>query len=129
MTTWIPRQVSEFSDRTCDSVQAVHPGWLVFHSSTTGLWSAYRSVLFGRPYAGDVLLVRAGSAEELDRKLSAQTAPVVPPSIQAVAVARAIQTARVRKPARVSWVVQAVCPGQAVAPDGSTALRGLLRSQ
>ncbi|MEU1735120.1 hypothetical protein [Streptosporangium sp. NPDC020145] len=109
-------------------MQAAHPGWLVFHSSTTGLWSAYRSVLFGRPYAGDVLLVRAGSAEELDRKLSAQALPVVPPSIQAVAVARALQTARVRQMAPVSRTVQAVCPGQAVAPGRATALRRLLRS-
>ncbi|MFC3983128.1 hypothetical protein [Streptosporangium jomthongense] len=124
MTAWIPRQVPEFSDRTCDSVQAAHPGWLVFHSSATGLWSAYRSVLFGRPYAGDVLLVRAGSAEELDRKLSAQAPPAVPPSIQAVAVARAIQI----RAARVSRTVQAVCPGQAVAPGRATALRRLLRS-
>ncbi|MFF4413715.1 hypothetical protein ACFYY8_14375 [Streptosporangium sp. NPDC001559] len=105
-------------------MQAAHPGWLVFHSSMTGLWSAYRSVLFGRPYAGEVLLVRAESAEELDRKLSAQVPPVVPPSIQAVAVARAIQI----RAARVSRTVQAVCPGQAVAPGRATALRRLLRS-
>ncbi|MFF4413287.1 hypothetical protein ACFYY8_12215 [Streptosporangium sp. NPDC001559] len=105
-------------------MQAAHPGWLVLHSSTTGLWSAYRSVLFGRPYAGDVLLVRAESVEELDRKLSAQVPPVVPPSIQAVAVARAIQI----RAARVSRTVQAVCPGQAVAPGRATALRRLLRS-
>ncbi|MEU1733419.1 hypothetical protein [Streptosporangium sp. NPDC020145] len=100
----------------------------MFHNSTTGLWSAYRSVLFGRPYAGDVLLVRADSVEELERKLAAQTVPMVPPSIQAVAVARAIQTARVRQLARVSRVVQAVCPGQAAVPGRSAALRGLLRS-
>ncbi|MER7210660.1 hypothetical protein ABT340_26705 [Streptosporangium sp. NPDC000239] len=102
-------------------MQTAHPGWLVFHSSTTGLWSAYRSALFGRPYVGDVLLVRAGSAEELDRKLSTQVLPVVPPSIQAVAVARALRT-------RTTRVVQAVCPGQAAKPGPATALRRLLRS-
>ncbi|MER7208354.1 hypothetical protein ABT340_14890 [Streptosporangium sp. NPDC000239] len=128
LPAWTARQISEFSDRTCASLQTAHPGWLVFHSSTTGLWSAYRSALFGRPYAGEVLLVRAGSAEELDRKLAAQVVPVVPPSIQAVAVARAIQAARVRQLARVSRVGQAVCPGQAAQPGRATALRGLLRS-
>ncbi|MFI7538495.1 hypothetical protein [Streptosporangium sp. NPDC049376] len=123
-TAWTARQDSEFSDRTCDSLQTAHPGWLVFHSSRSGLWSAYRSALPGRPCPGDVLLVRAGSAEELDRKLSAQTLPVVPPSIQAVAVARALRA----RTARASRVVQAVCPGQAVAPGRATALRRLLRS-
>ncbi|MEU1877902.1 hypothetical protein ABZ470_11350 [Streptosporangium sp. NPDC020072] len=109
-------------------MQTAHPDWLVFHSSRSGLWSAYRSALSGRPYPGKVLLVRAESAEELDRKLSAQVLPVVPPSIQAVAVARAIQTAQVRQMAQVSRVVQAVCPGQAAQPGRSTALRRLLRS-
>ncbi|MEU1879157.1 hypothetical protein ABZ470_17735 [Streptosporangium sp. NPDC020072] len=112
------------ADPSCDSLQRAHPDWLVFHSSHSGLWSAYRGVLPGRPYAGDVLLVRAGSAEELDRKLAAQVFPVVPPSIQAVAVARALQT----RAARISRAVQAVCPGQAVGPGRSTALRRLLRS-
>ncbi|MFD0884890.1 hypothetical protein ACFQ08_10055 [Streptosporangium algeriense] len=102
-------------------MQTAHPGWLVFHSSTTGLWNAYRSALFGRPYPGDVLLVRAESAEELDRKLAAQMSPVVPPSIQAVAVARALRT-------RTARVVQAVCPGQSAEPGRATALRRLLRS-
>ncbi|MEU1879203.1 hypothetical protein ABZ470_17965 [Streptosporangium sp. NPDC020072] len=109
-------------------MQTAHPDWLVFRSSRSGLWSAYRSVLPSRPYVGDVLLVRAESAEELDRKLSAQAPPMVPPSIQAVAVARAIQTARVRQMARVSRVVQAVSPGQAVVSGRATALRRLLRS-
>ncbi|MER7213067.1 hypothetical protein [Streptosporangium sp. NPDC000239] len=114
MTVGIARQ-------SCDAVQRAHSGWLVFHNSTTGLWSAYRSVLPGRPYPGNVLLVRADSVEELERKLTAQAPPVVPPSIQAVAVARALRT-------RTAWVVQAVCPGQAIAPSRSTALRRLLRS-
>ncbi|MER7211126.1 hypothetical protein ABT340_29080 [Streptosporangium sp. NPDC000239] len=109
-------------------MQTAHPDWLVFHSSRSGLWSAYRSVLSGRPYPRDVLLVRAETAEELNRKLAAQASPVVPPSIQAVAVARAIQTAQVRQMAQVSRVVQAVCPGQAAQPGRSTALRRLLRS-
>ncbi|MEU1878035.1 hypothetical protein ABZ470_12020 [Streptosporangium sp. NPDC020072] len=90
----------------------------MFHSSRSGLWSAYRSVLSGRPCPGDVLLVRAGSVGELERKLTAQAPPVVPPSIQAVAVARALRTRTTR----------IVCPGQAIAPGRSTALRGLLRS-
>ncbi|MFC3985422.1 hypothetical protein [Streptosporangium jomthongense] len=102
-------------------MRRAHPDWLVFHSSRSGLWSAYRSVLSGRPYLNDVLLVRAGSVEELERKLTAQAPPVVPPSIQAVAVARALRT-------RAARVVQAVCPGQAIAPGRSTALRRLLRS-
>ncbi|MFF4416749.1 hypothetical protein ACFYY8_29880 [Streptosporangium sp. NPDC001559] len=101
---------------------------MVFHSSRSGLWSAYRNALSGKPYPGDVLLVRAGSAEELDRKLAAQVSPVVPPSIKAVAVARALQTVRARQMARVSRVVQAVCPGQAAQPGQATALRRLLRS-
>ncbi|MFD0890592.1 hypothetical protein ACFQ08_39120, partial [Streptosporangium algeriense] len=71
-TAWVSRQESGFSDRAWDTVQQAHPGWLVFHSSRSGLWSAYRGALPGRPYAGDVLLVRAESAEELDRKLTAQ---------------------------------------------------------
>ncbi|MEV4092549.1 hypothetical protein [Streptosporangium saharense] len=73
---------------SCDAVQQAHPGWLVFHNPATGVWSAYRS----RPYPGDVSLVRAGSVEELDRRLSAQASPVVPPSIRAVAAARALRT-------------------------------------
>ncbi|MFF0572532.1 hypothetical protein [Streptosporangium saharense] len=84
------------ADRTCDTVQQAHPGWLVFHNAQTGLWSAYRHVLSGRPEPGAVLLVRAESAEELDRKLAAQKPPVVPPSIRAVAVARALQTHAIR---------------------------------
>ncbi|MFI7537475.1 hypothetical protein [Streptosporangium sp. NPDC049376] len=112
-------------------MQTAHPGWLVFHSSRSGLWSAYRSALSGRPYPGKVLLVRAESAEELDRKLAAQVSPVVPPSIQAVAVARAIQSARVRQLARASGLVQAartVRTGQGAALDRPTGLRRLLRS-
>ncbi|MFF4988518.1 hypothetical protein ACFY19_15070 [Streptosporangium saharense] len=73
-------------------MQQAHSGWLVFHNAQTGLWSAYRHVLSGRPEPGAVPLVRADSAEELDRKLTAQKPPMVPPSIQAVAVARALQT-------------------------------------
>ncbi|MFI7533626.1 hypothetical protein [Streptosporangium sp. NPDC049376] len=112
------------ADPSCDSLQRAHPDWLVFHSSHSGLWSAYRGVLPGRPYAGEVLLVRAGSAEELDRKLAAQVSPVVPPSIQAVAVARALQAraAHALQTARISRAVHAVAPGR------STALRRLLRS-
>ncbi|MFC3980553.1 hypothetical protein [Streptosporangium jomthongense] len=112
-------------------MQTAHPDWLVFHSSRSGLWSAYRSVLPGRPYPRDVLLVRAETAEELDRKLSAQTVPAVPPSIQAVAVARALQAARVRQLARASGLVQAartVRTGQGAALDRPTGLRRLLRS-
>ncbi|MBB4920384.1 hypothetical protein [Streptosporangium saharense] len=77
-------------------MQTAHPGWLVFHNAQSGLWSAYRHVLSGRPTPGAVLLVRAESAEELDRKLAAQVSPVVPPSIRAVAVARALQARAVR---------------------------------
>ncbi|MEU1735221.1 hypothetical protein [Streptosporangium sp. NPDC020145] len=110
--------------RSCDAVQHVHSDWLVFHNSATGLWSAYRRVLPGRPDLGDTPLVRAGSAEELDRKLAAQVSPAVPPSIRAVAVARALQT----RTARTPRVAQAVCPGQAVVPGRSTTLRELLRS-
>ncbi|MFF4988408.1 hypothetical protein ACFY19_14520 [Streptosporangium saharense] len=108
------------ADRTCDTLQTAHPGWLVFHNAQTGLWSAYRHVLSGRPTPGAVLLVRAESAEELDRKLTAQTpvqalaqapvqvprpvsarltaqvSPVVPPSIRAIAAARALQTRTAR---------------------------------
>ncbi|MFF0578814.1 hypothetical protein [Streptosporangium saharense] len=109
-------------DRTCDTVQTAHPGWLVFHNPQTGLWSAYRCALSGRPDPGTVLLVRADSAEELDRKLTAQPAqasartlaqasrlvsarlsvqasPVVPPSVRAMAVARALH-------ARTIWAGQ-----------------------
>ncbi|MFI7539022.1 hypothetical protein [Streptosporangium sp. NPDC049376] len=111
--------------RSCDAVQRVHSGWLVFHNSATGLWSAYRRVLPGRPDPGDTPLVRAGSAEELDRKLAAQASPTVPPSIRAVAVARALQTARDRQSARTS---PAICPGQAATPGRPTVLRRLLRS-
>ncbi|MEV4096582.1 hypothetical protein [Streptosporangium saharense] len=71
-------------------MQQAHPGWLVFHNSATGLWSAYRS----RPNSGDVSLVRADSAEDLDRKLTAQAPPMVPPSIRAVAAARALRAGR-----------------------------------
>ncbi|MER7212955.1 hypothetical protein ABT340_38335 [Streptosporangium sp. NPDC000239] len=99
-------------------MQTAHPGWLVFHNSTTGLWSAYRGTLSGRPYLNDVLLVRAESVEELDRKLAAQVLLMVPPSIQAVAVARALRT-------RTTRIVR---PGQAIAPGRPTALRRLLRS-
>ncbi|MFF4413623.1 hypothetical protein ACFYY8_13910 [Streptosporangium sp. NPDC001559] len=118
------------ADPSCDSLQRAHPDWLVFHSSHSGLWSAYRGALRGRPGFGDVLLVRARSAEELGRKLAAQVSPVVPPSIQAVAVARSLQAraAHALQTARISRAVQAVCPGQAVAPGRSTALRRLLRS-
>ncbi|MFF4988214.1 hypothetical protein ACFY19_13545 [Streptosporangium saharense] len=72
-------------------MQTAHPGWLVFHNPQSSLWSAYRHALSGRPEPGAVLLVRAESAEELDRKLTAQVSPVVPPSIRAVAAARASQ--------------------------------------
>ncbi|MEV4096431.1 hypothetical protein [Streptosporangium saharense] len=77
--------------RSCDAVQQAHPDWLVFHNSATGVWSAYRRALPYRPEPRNVLLVRADSVEELDRKLAAQVSPVVPPSIRAVAVARALQ--------------------------------------
>ncbi|MFD0883584.1 hypothetical protein ACFQ08_03285 [Streptosporangium algeriense] len=105
-------------------MQEAHPGWLVFHSSRSGLWSAYRSALPIGGNTGDVLLVRAGSVEELDRKPAAQVSPVVPPSIRAVAVARALQARSVR----ISRAVQAVCPDPAVGSGRFTALRGLLRS-
>ncbi|MER7130513.1 hypothetical protein [Streptosporangium saharense] len=96
-------------------MQTAHPGWLVFHNAQSGLWSAYRHGLSGRPTPGTVLLVRAESAEELDRKLTAQTpaqalaqvsvqaprqvsarltmqaSPFVPPSIRAMAAARALR--------------------------------------
>ncbi|MER7132386.1 hypothetical protein [Streptosporangium saharense] len=103
-------------DRTCDTLQTAHSGWLVFHNPQSGLWSAYRCALSGRPTPGAVLLVRADSAEELDRKLAAQTpvqtlvqaprqvsarltapaSPVVPPSIRSVAAARALQAHALR---------------------------------
>ncbi|MBB4918951.1 hypothetical protein [Streptosporangium saharense] len=102
------RPEAGLSDRTCNTLQTAHPGWLVFHNAQSGLWSAYRCALSGRPEPGAVLLVRAESAEELDRKLTAQTpaqaprpvsarltaqaSPMVPPSIRAVAAARALQT-------------------------------------
>ncbi|MEV4098573.1 hypothetical protein [Streptosporangium saharense] len=92
-------------------MQTAHPGWLVFHNAQTGLWSAYQHVLSGRPTPGAVLLVRAESAEELDRKLTAQTpvqtprqvsarltaqaSPMVPPSIRAVAATRALRAGRI----------------------------------
>ncbi|MEV4094097.1 hypothetical protein [Streptosporangium saharense] len=94
-------------------MQQAHPDWLVFHNSATGVWSAYRRALPYRPEPGDVSLVRAESVEELDRKLAAQVSPVVPPSIRAVAVARALQ-------ARTAHAIRA---GQR--PPG---LRRLLRS-
>ncbi|MFF0579881.1 hypothetical protein [Streptosporangium saharense] len=95
-------------------MQTAHPGWLVFHNPQSGLWSAYRHALSGRPTPGAMLLVRAESAEELDRKLTAQTpaqapvqaprqvsarltaqaSPVVPPSIRAMAAARALRAGR-----------------------------------
>ncbi|MFF0578482.1 hypothetical protein [Streptosporangium saharense] len=87
-------------------MQTAHPGWLVFHNAQSGLWSAYRCALSGRPHPGVVLLVRAESAEELDSKLTAQAprqvsarltaqaSPVVPPSIRAVAATRALRTGR-----------------------------------
>ncbi|MEV4098145.1 hypothetical protein [Streptosporangium saharense] len=78
--------------QSCDAVQQAHPGWLVFHNSATGVWSAYRT----RPDPKNVSLVRADSAEEPNRKLTAQTPPLVPPSIRAVAVARALQARTVR---------------------------------
>ncbi|MFD0888182.1 hypothetical protein ACFQ08_26880 [Streptosporangium algeriense] len=112
-------------------MQAAHPDWLVFHSSMTGLWSAYRSVLSGRPRPGDVLLVRAETAEELDRKLTTQAPPAVPPSIRAVGAARALQTARARQSARAPQPAQAARTaraGQGVALDRPTGLRRLLRS-
>ncbi|MEU1883347.1 hypothetical protein ABZ470_39085 [Streptosporangium sp. NPDC020072] len=115
---------SGIARRSCDAVQRVHSDWLVFHNSATGLWSAYRRFLPGRAGLGEVLLVRAGSAEELDRKLAAQVSPAVPPSIRAMAVARALQARTVR----LSRAVQAVCPGQAVVSGRATALRRLLRS-
>ncbi|MBB4920707.1 hypothetical protein [Streptosporangium saharense] len=104
--------------RSCEAVQQAHPGWLVFHSSVTGLWSAYRS----RPEPRSVLLIRAESVEELDRKLAAQVSPAVPPSIRAVAVARALQ-ARTAHAARAAATVRAGWVGQR--PPG---LRRLLRS-
>ncbi|MBB4920498.1 hypothetical protein, partial [Streptosporangium saharense] len=102
------------SDRTCNTLQTAHPGWLVFHNAQSGLWSAYRHGLSGRPEPGAVLLVRAESVEELDRKLTAQApaqasvqaprpvsarltaqaSPFVPPSIRAVATTRALRTVR-----------------------------------
>ncbi|MER7134905.1 hypothetical protein [Streptosporangium saharense] len=124
------------ADRTCDTLQTAHPGWLVFHNPQTRLWSAYRCALSGRPTPGTVLLVRADSAEDLDRKLTAQPAqssaqpsartpaqapvqaprqvsarltapasPVVPPSIRAVAAARALQT-RTAHAVRAGWAGQ-----------------------
>ncbi|MEV4096054.1 hypothetical protein [Streptosporangium saharense] len=77
-------------------MQQAHPGWLVFHNAQSGLWSAYRNVLSGRPEPGAVLLVRTESAQELDRKLTAQKPPLVPPSIRAVAAARALQAHALR---------------------------------
>ncbi|MFF0577978.1 hypothetical protein [Streptosporangium saharense] len=101
-------------------MQQAHPGWLVFHNPQSGLWSAYRCALSGRPTPSAVLLVRAESAEELDRKLAAQASawtlaqafvqasrlvsarlsvqasPVVPPSVRAMAVARALHAHTIR---------------------------------
>ncbi|MFF4988199.1 hypothetical protein ACFY19_13470 [Streptosporangium saharense] len=104
--------------RSCEAVQQAHPGWLVFHNSATGLWSAYRSRLEPR----GVLLIRAESVEELDRKLAAQVSPAVPPSIRAIAVARALQ-ARTAHASRAATTVRAGWAGQR--PPG---LRRLLRS-
>ncbi|MBB4912931.1 hypothetical protein [Streptosporangium saharense] len=110
------------SDRTCDTLQQAHPGWLVFHNAQSGLWSAYRHVLSGRPEPGAVLLVRAESAEELDRKLAAQTPPAVPPSIRAVAATRALQ-------ARTAHAVRAAATARTGwAGQRPPALRRLLRS-
>ncbi|MBB4913553.1 hypothetical protein [Streptosporangium saharense] len=108
--------------RSCDAVQQAHPDWLVFHNSATGVWSAYRRALPYRLEPGDVSLVRADSVEELDRKLAAQASPVVPPSIRAVAVARALQ-ARTAHVVRAATTVQAEWAGQR-----SPGLRRLLRS-
>ncbi|MEV8630773.1 hypothetical protein AB0395_03875 [Streptosporangium sp. NPDC051023] len=58
----------------CDTVQQAHPGWLIFHNSQTGAWNAYRRA-FPRKQeteAGITLLIRANSAEHLERKLTAQ---------------------------------------------------------
>ncbi|MEV4094436.1 hypothetical protein [Streptosporangium saharense] len=95
---------------------------MVFHNAQSGLWSAYRHVLSGRPTPGAVLLVRAESGEELDRKLAAQVSPLVPPSIRAVAAARALQ-ARTAHAVRAAATVRAGWAGQR--PVG---LRRLLRS-
>ncbi|MFD0883444.1 hypothetical protein ACFQ08_02585 [Streptosporangium algeriense] len=105
--------MSDVAYPSCDAVQQAHSDWLVFHNSATGLWSAYRRLLPGRPDPGGVLLVRAGSAEELDRKLTAQEPLVIPPSIRAVAAARALQ-------ARTTQIARTV--------QCSTGLRRLLRS-
>ncbi|MER7127940.1 hypothetical protein [Streptosporangium saharense] len=78
--------------RSCEAVQQAHPGWLVFHDSATGVWSAYLDRLEPK----SVLLVRADSVEELDRKLAAQAPLMVPPSIRAVAAARALQARTIR---------------------------------
>ncbi|MFD0883999.1 hypothetical protein ACFQ08_05450 [Streptosporangium algeriense] len=67
--------------------------------------------------------MRAESVEELERKLAAQEASMVPPSIRAVAVARALRSRTVR----AFRAGQAVRPGQTVVSGRSTALRGLLR--
>ncbi|MFI7539595.1 hypothetical protein [Streptosporangium sp. NPDC049376] len=109
--------------RSCDAVQQAHPEWLVFHSSRSGLWSAYRRFPPVRPGLGEVLLVRAESVEELDRKLTAHAPSVVPPSIRGVAVARALRSARTKQAARTSRLVRAVRAG-----DCSAGLRRLLRS-
>ncbi|MER7206766.1 hypothetical protein ABT340_06810 [Streptosporangium sp. NPDC000239] len=44
---------SDTARQSCDAVQRTHPDWLVFHNSATGLWSAYRSALSGRPRSRD----------------------------------------------------------------------------
>ncbi|MFD0883760.1 hypothetical protein ACFQ08_04215 [Streptosporangium algeriense] len=103
-------------------MRQAHPGWLVFHNSVTGLWSAYRSVLPRRPGPRDVSLVRADSVEELERKLAAQAVSTVPPSIRAVAVARALQ-ARTAHAVRVVNTFRTGETGQR-----PPALRRLLRS-
>ncbi|MEV7008783.1 hypothetical protein [Streptosporangium sp. NPDC051022] len=77
---------SGVAHRGCDAVQQAHPGWLVFYNSATGLWSAYRRA-FPRGHeieAGVSPLVRAESAEELERKLTAQASrplPLVSPRV------------------------------------------------
>ncbi|MEV8636157.1 hypothetical protein AB0395_31335 [Streptosporangium sp. NPDC051023] len=56
-------------------MQQANPGWLVFHNSETGIWSAYRRTLPGRreTESGVPLLIRADSAEELEGKPATQT--------------------------------------------------------
>ncbi|MEV8630108.1 hypothetical protein AB0395_00485 [Streptosporangium sp. NPDC051023] len=55
-------------------MQQAHPGWLIFHNSGTGAWSAYRRTFPDKQEiaAGVRLLIRADSAERLEGKLAAQ---------------------------------------------------------